>query len=130
MIVNIQKYLCSTYNMSFGTFRNEGTTSGNYSCTEKKFKNLIRAHSKINQLKILEVLNYGFNKEDYNKYNLSIILCWLLLPTQRWGSKSLIARFHGCKHKNRVYRLIRFYEANKGFKSYVNEALKGYKCDN
>ena len=69
------------------------------------------------------------DKDEYNKYNLSIILCWLLLPTQRWGSKSLIARFHGCKHKNRVYRLIRFYESNRGFKRYVNEAIKGYKCD-
>ena len=70
------------------------------------------------------------DREEYKNYNLSIILCWLLLPTQRWGSKSLIARFHGCKHKNRVYRVIRFYEANKGFKIYVNEALRGYKCDN
>ncbi len=93
---NIQKSLCSTYNISLETLNGK------------------------------KPIKY---KDEYNKYNLSIILCWLLLPTQRWGSKSLIARFHGCKHKNRVYRLIRFYESNRGFKRYVNEAIKGYKCD-
>ena len=96
MIVNIQKYLCSTYNISLETL---------------KGKTPIK------------------DKDEYNKYNLSIILCWLLLPTQRWGSKSLIARFHGCKHKNRVYRLIRFYQSNQRFKHYVNKALKEYKCE-
>ena len=93
MIVNIQKYLCSSYNIS---------------------------------LEILKGKKPIKNKEDYNKYNLSIILCWLLLPTQRWGSKSLIARFHGCKHKNRVYRLAKLYNNNPRFKSYGDKAKNNY----
>ena len=94
MIVNIQKYLCSTYNIS---------------------------------LEILKGKKPIKNKEDYNKYNLSIILCWLLRPTHKYGCKSLIARHHSCKHMNRVFRLIKFYESNSGFNLYVKSAMTAYK---
>ncbi len=97
MIVNIQKYLCSTYNISLETLKGK-----------KPIK----------------------DKDEYNKYNLSIILCWLLLPTQRWGSKSLIARFHGCKHKNRVYRLSKFYQSNSNFKEFVDKELERFNNSN
>ena len=97
MIVNIQKYLCNAYNISFNTIKGK-----------KKCK----------------------NRREYNVYNLSILLCWLLHPTQVYGCKSLIARFHGCKHKNRIFRLIKFYEANRGFKAYVDHALETYYKDN
>jgi len=43
-----------------------------------------------------------------------------------YGSKSLIARFHGCKHKNRVYRLVKLYNSNPRFKSFVDKALLNY----
>ena len=66
------------------------------------------------------------NSEHYKMYNLSILLCWLLHPTQVYGSKSLIARFHGCKHKNRVYRLVKLYNNNPRFKSYVDKAKDNY----
>ena len=97
MIVNIQKYLSNTYNISLDTLK------GN-----KPIK----------------------DKDEYKSYNLSIILCWLLHPTQVYGCKSLIARFHGCKHKNRIFRLIKLYEANKGFKAYVDHALETYYKNN
>jgi len=66
------------------------------------------------------------SSEQYKIYNLSILLSWLLHPTQVYGSKSLIARFHGCKHKNRVYRLIKLYNSNPRFKSFVDKALLNY----
>ena len=66
------------------------------------------------------------DSNEYKTYNLSIILSWLLHPTQVYGSKSLIARFHGCKHKNRVYRLIKLYNSNSRFKSFVDKALFNY----
>jgi len=52
MIVNIQKYLSNTYNISLDTLK------GN-----KPIK----------------------DKDEYKSYNLSIILCWLLHPTQVYG---------------------------------------------
>ncbi len=66
------------------------------------------------------------DSNEYKTYNLSIILSWLLHPTQVYGSKSLIARFHGCKHKNRVYRLVKLYNNNPCFKSYVDKAKNNY----
>ena len=66
------------------------------------------------------------DNNEYKTYNLSIILSWLLHPTRRYGSKSLIARFHGCKHKNRVYRLVKLYNNNSRFKSYVDKAKDNY----
>ena len=66
------------------------------------------------------------DNNEYKTYNLSIILSWLLHPTQVYGSKSLIARFHGCKHKNRVYRLVKLYNNNPSFKSYVDKAKDNY----
>ena len=67
------------------------------------------------------------NKREYNVYNLSILLCWLLRPTHKYGCKSLIARHHGCKHMNRVFRLIKFYESNSRFNLYVKNAMTTYK---
>ena len=67
------------------------------------------------------------DRREYNVYNLSILLCWLLRPTKKYGCKSLIARHHHCKHMNRVYRLIKFYESNKGFNLYVKDAMTAYK---
>jgi hypothetical protein len=69
------------------------------------------------------------NSEHYKMYNLSILLCWLLHPTQVYGSKSLIARLHSCK-KNRVYRLFNLYNKNFVFKSFVDKALNSYKVQN
>ena len=66
------------------------------------------------------------DSNEYKTYNLSIILSWLLHPTQVYGSKSLIARFHGCKHKNRVYRLVKLYKSNSRFKYFVDKALLNY----
>ena len=66
------------------------------------------------------------DNNEYKTCNLSIILSWLLHPTQVYGSKSLIARFHGCKHKNRVYRLVKLYNNNPRFKSYVDKAKDNY----
>ena len=66
------------------------------------------------------------NSEQYRMYNLSIILSWLLHPTQSYGSKSLIARLHSC-NKNRVYRLFNLYNKNSAFKSFVDKAIKDYK---
>ena len=93
MIVNIQKYLSNTYNISLDTLK------GN-----KPIK----------------------DKDEYNSYNLSIILCWLLHPTQVYGCKSTIARLHNCK-KNRVYRLNNLYNKNKKFRSFVDNAIEDYK---
>ena len=66
------------------------------------------------------------NSEQYKMYNLSIILSWLLHPTQVYGCKSTIARLHSCK-MNRVYRLNSLYLKNNNFKSFVDNAIKDYK---
>ena len=66
------------------------------------------------------------SSKQYKIYNLSILLSWLLHPTQVYGSKSLIARFHSC-NKNRVYRLFNLYNKNSSFKSFVDKELKNYK---
>jgi len=70
------------------------------------------------------------DSNEYKTYNLSIILSWLLHPTQVYGSKSLIARFHGCKHKNRVYRLSKFYQSNSNFKEFVDKELERFYKSN
>ena len=93
MVINIQKYLSSTYNIPVDLL---------------KGKNIIKS------------------KEQYKIYNLSILLSWLLHPTQVYGSKSLIARLHSC-NKNRVYRLFNLYNKNSNFKSFVDKELKNYK---
>ena len=94
MIINIQKYLCSAYNISLNTIK------GKKRCKDRR---------------------------EYTVYNLSILLCWLLRPTHKYGCKSLIARHHGCKHMNRVFRLIKFYQSNSGFNLYVKNAMTAYK---
>ena len=66
------------------------------------------------------------SSNQYKIYNLSILLSWLLHPTQSYGSKSLIARLHSC-NKNRVYRLFNLYNKNSSFKSFVDKELKNYK---
>ena len=66
------------------------------------------------------------SSRQYKIYNLSILLSWLLHPTQVYGSKSLIARLHSC-NKNRVYRLFNLYNKNSNFKSFVDKELKNYK---
>ena len=66
------------------------------------------------------------SSNQYKIYNLSILLSWLLHPTQVYGSKSLIARLHSCK-RNRVYRLFNLYNKNSNFKSFVDKELKNYK---
>ena len=66
------------------------------------------------------------SSNQYKIYNLSILLSWLLHPTQAYGSKSLIARLHSC-NKNRVYRLFNLYNKNSRFKSFVDKELKNYK---
>ena len=67
------------------------------------------------------------NSEQYKMYNLSIILSWLLHPTQVYGCKSTIARLHSCK-MNRVHRLNSLYlKNNNSFKSFVDKAIKDYK---
>ena len=66
------------------------------------------------------------SSRQYKIYNLSILLSWLLHPTQVYGSKSLIARLHSC-NKNRVYRLFNLYNKNSSFKSFVDKELKNYK---
>jgi len=66
------------------------------------------------------------NSEQYKMYNLSIILSWLLHPTQAYGCKSTIARLHSCK-MNRVHRLNSLYLKNNNFKSFVDNAIKDYK---
>ena len=69
------------------------------------------------------------SSRQYKIYNLSILLSWLLHPTQVYGSKSLIARLHSCK-RNRVYRLFGLYNRNASFKSFVNKALESYNIQN
>ena len=69
------------------------------------------------------------NSNDYKIYNLCILLCWLLHPTQVYGCKSTIARLHSC-NKNRVYRLFNLYNKNSAFKSFVDKAIKSYKIKN
>ena len=66
------------------------------------------------------------NSEQYKMYNLSIILSWLLHPTQAYGCKSTIARLHSC-NMNRVHRLNSLYLKNNNFKSFVDNAIKDYK---
>ena len=66
------------------------------------------------------------SNEQYKIYNLSILLSWLLHPTQVYGCKSTIARLHNCK-KNRVYRLNNLYNKNKKFRSFVDNAIEDYK---
>ena len=66
------------------------------------------------------------NSEQYKMYNLSIILSWLLHPTQAYGCKSTIARLHSC-NMNRVHRLNSLYLKNKNFKSFVDNVIKDYK---
>ena len=93
MVINVQKYLSSTYNIPVDLLKGKKTIKSN---------------------------------EQYKVYNLSILLSWLLHPTQVYGSKSLIARFHSC-NKNRVYRLFNLYNKNSNFKSFVDKELKNYK---
>ena len=69
------------------------------------------------------------SSNQYKIYNLSILLSWLLHPTQVYGSKSLIARLHSCK-RNRVYRLFGLYNRNASFKSFVDKALESYNILN
>ena len=69
------------------------------------------------------------SSEQYKIYNLSILLSWLLHPTQVYGSKSLIARLHSCK-RNRVHRLFSLYNRNASFKSFVDKALESYNIQN
>jgi len=95
MVVNIQKYLSYTCNISLDILKGKKTIKCN---------------------------------NEYKIYNLSIILCWLLHPTQVYGCKSLIARHHLCS-KNRVYRLNKFYLKNDNFKSFVDKYLKDYKTN-
>ena len=75
---------------------------------------------------LLKGKNIIKSNEQYKIYNLSILLSWLLHPTQVYGSKSLIARLHSC-NKNRVYRLFNLYNKNSNFKSFVDKELKNYK---
>jgi len=96
MVINVQKYLSSTYNIPI---------------------NMLKGKINIK------------SSEQYKIYNLSILLSWLLHPTQVYGSKSLIARLHSCK-KNRVYRLFNLYNKNFVFKSFVDKALNSYKVQN
>ena len=93
MVINVQKYLSSTYNIPVDLLKGKKTIKSN---------------------------------EQYKIYNLSILLSWLLHPTQVYGSKSLIARLHSC-NKNRVYRLFNLYNKNSSFKSFVDKELKNYK---
>ena len=69
------------------------------------------------------------SSNQYKIYNLSILLSWLLHPTQVYGSKSLIARLHSC-NKNRVYRLVSLYNKNPSFKSFVDKAIISYNIQN
>ena len=69
------------------------------------------------------------SSRQYKIYNLSILLSWLLHPTQVYGSKSLIARLHSCK-RNRVHRLFGLYNRNSSFKSFVYKALESYNIQN
>ena len=96
MVINVQKYLSSTYNIPIDLL---------------KGKNIIKSN------------------EQYKIYNLSILLSWLLHPTQVYGSKSLIARLHSCK-RNRVHRLFGLYNRNASFKSFVDKALESYNIQN
>jgi len=66
------------------------------------------------------------NTKEYKIYNLSILMSWLLHPTQVYGCKSTIARLHDC-NKNRVYRLNKLYNNNEKFRSFVDKALIHYK---
>ena len=66
------------------------------------------------------------NSNDYKIYNLSILISWLLHPTQVYGCKSTIARLHNC-NKNRVFRLNKLYTNNKNFRSFVDKAIENYK---
>ena len=93
MVINVQKYLNSTYNIPIDLLKGKKTIK---------------------------------SSTQYKIYNLSILLSWLLHPTQRYGSKSLIARLHSC-NKNRVYRLFNLYNKNSNFKSFVDKELKNYK---
>ena len=93
MVINIQKFISSTYNIPI---------------------NMLKGKSTIK------------DKQHYNLYNLSIILSWLLHPTQVYGCKSTIARLHKC-NMNRVHRLNSFYKNNSNFKSFVDKAIKDYK---
>ena len=93
MVINVQKYLSSTYNIPVDLLKGKKTIKSN---------------------------------TQYKIYNLSILLSWLLHPTQVYGSKSLIARLHSC-NKNRVYRLFNLYNKNSSFKSFVDKELKNYK---
>ena len=96
MVINVQKYLSSTYNIPIDLLKGKKTKKSN---------------------------------EQYKIYNLSILLSWLLHPTQSYGSKSLIARLHSC-NKNRVYRLFNLYNKNSSFKSFVDKALESYNIQN
>ena len=93
MVINVQKYLSSTYNIPLNMLKGKITIK---------------------------------SSKQYKIYNLSILLSWLLHPTQVYGSKSLIARLHSC-NKNRVYRLFNLYNKNSNFKSFVDKELKNYK---
>lgn len=95
MVINIQKFISSTYNIPI---------------------NMLKGKISIK------------NSEQYKMYNLSIILSWLLHPTQVYGCKSTIARLHSC-NMNRVHRLNSFYLKNKNFKSFVDNAIKHYKSN-
>ena len=95
MVINIQKFISSTYNIPI---------------------NMLKGKINIK------------SSEQYKIYNLSILLSWLLHPTQVYGCKSTIARLHKC-NMNRVHRLNSLYLNNSKFKSFVDNAIKHYKSN-
>lgn len=77
-------------------------------------------------IKILQGKQTIKTDKDYLVYNLSILICYLLEPTKRYGSKSKILFYHKCKSTNRIDRLIVRYNSDKDFKSVVDKCIKSY----
>jgi len=75
-------------------------------------------------IKILKGQQEFNNNKQYNYYNISILLSYLLNPTKKYGVKSIIHRLHNCTSTNRVQRLHKQYNNNSEFKLFIDKLIE------
>jgi hypothetical protein len=75
-------------------------------------------------IKIIKGQQEFNNNKEYNYYNVSILLSYLLNPTKKYGVKSIIHRLHNCTSTNRVQRLNKQYNNNSQFKLFIDNLIK------
>ena len=75
-------------------------------------------------IKIIKGQQEFNNNKEYNYYNVSILLSYLLNPTKKYGVKSIIHRLHNCTSTNRVQRLHKQYNNNSEFKLFIDKLIE------